>query len=53
MPMTQRLFKFGHRTIGIIFNFFIFVTLLFAITSPNLILGDNDKTGAGTTLVTS
>lgn len=53
MPMTQRLFKFGHRTIGIIFNFFIFVTLLFAITSPNLILGDNDKTGSGTTLVTS
>ncbi|WP_082620366.1 TIGR03766 family XrtG-associated glycosyltransferase [Secundilactobacillus collinoides] len=48
-----KLFRFGNRCLQGLFIIFIFATLLFAITSPNLILGDNDKTGAGTTMVTT
>lgn len=48
-----KLFQFGNRCLQGLFIIFIFATLLFAITSPNLILGDNTKTGAGTTIVTT
>lgn len=48
-----KLFRFGNRCLQSIFLIFIFATLLFAVTSPNLILGDNKITGAGTTLFTT
>lgn len=48
--MTNKLFNFGNKTITNLFNGFFFLTLLFAVTSPNIILGDNKITGAGTTL---
>ncbi len=51
--MTTKLFKFGDRALIHLFNGFFFLTLLFAITSPNIILGDNKITGAGTTLFTT
>lgn len=41
------------KYILILFNFFIFLTFFFALTSPNLILGDNQATGAGTTFFTT
>jgi integral membrane protein (TIGR03766 family) len=47
------LFKLGNKTLDGLFNAFFFLTLFFAITSPNIILGDNNQTGAGTTLFTT
>ncbi|WP_203640253.1 TIGR03766 family XrtG-associated glycosyltransferase [Levilactobacillus andaensis] len=51
--MTEKLFNFGQRVIHNLFYFFFLLTTYFAITSPNIILGDNAKTGSGTTLVTA
>lgn len=51
--MTNRFFRFSNRAMLILFNIFFFLALIFAITSPNLILGDNKITGAGTTMVTT
>lgn len=51
--MNKKLFNFGHRTILYLFNILFFLTFIFALTSPNLIVGDNKTTGAGTTMVTT
>lgn len=51
--MAQSFFKFGQHVINWVFGLLFGLTLLFAITSPNLIVGDNSITGAGTTIVTA
>jgi len=51
--MTGKLFDFGNRAIKWLFYFFFGLTLYFALTSANIILGDNKITGAGTTLYTA
>lgn len=51
--MKQHLFQVGNHSITIIFYAFFSLTTYFAITSPNIILGDNHITGAGTTIVTT
>lgn len=48
----SKIFHAGNHTLNWLFNGFFFVTLYFAVTSPNIILGDNKKTGAGTTAFT-
>ena len=51
--MKDKFFKFGSRFVKYLFYFLFLLTFYFAITSPNLILGDNNITGAGTTLYTT
>jgi len=51
--MADKLFNFGNRALRWLFYIFFLLTLYFAITSANLILGDNRITGAGTTLYTA
>lgn len=51
--MKEKFFKFGSKLVKYLFYFFLLLTFYFAITSPNLILGDNSVTGAGTTLYTT
>lgn len=51
--MNIKFFKFSNQVILYLFNFFFFQTLIFAVVSPNLIVGDNQITGAGTTLFTT
>ncbi|WP_461215071.1 TIGR03766 family XrtG-associated glycosyltransferase [Lacticaseibacillus sp. GG6-2] len=51
--MGKRLFDWGQRGINGIFMVLFGATTLFAIIHPNLIVGDNWKTGAGTTIVTA
>lgn len=51
--MANKLFSFGDKSLNRLFNFFFFLTLFFAVTSPNIILGDNKITGAGTTMFTT
>lgn len=51
--MAQRLFRFGNRAIKWIFYFLFLLTVYFALTSANIILGDNVVTGSGTTLYTA
>lgn len=51
--MDHQLFNYGNRFIRGLFYFFFGLTTYFAITSVNLILGDNAKTGSGTTIVTA
>lgn len=47
--MANKLFHIGDQVLAYLFNGFFFLTLVFAIMSPNIILGDNRITGAGTT----
>lgn len=49
----RKLFYFNHRIIKYLFYFFFTLTLLFALTSSNLILGDNHITRIGTTAFTT
>lgn len=51
--MDHRLFNYGNRFIRGLFYFFFALTTYFAVTSVNLILGDNSQTGSGTTVVTA
>lgn len=51
--MDHQLFNYGNRFIRGIFYFFFGLTTYFAITSANLVLGDNAQTGSGTTIVTA
>ncbi|KRO00092.1 TIGR03766 family XrtG-associated glycosyltransferase [Companilactobacillus kimchiensis] len=51
--MKGKFFNFGNRLIRYLFYFLFLLTFYFAITSPNLILGDNSVTGAGTTMYTT
>lgn len=51
--MANKLFNMGNKALTRLFNVFFFLTLLFAVTSPNIILGDNTITGAGTTMFTT
>ncbi|KRL00986.1 TIGR03766 family XrtG-associated glycosyltransferase [Liquorilactobacillus capillatus] len=51
--MSKRLLKIANAGKLRVFGFFIFITFIFALTSPNLILGDNQITGAGTTFFTT
>lgn len=50
--MGERLYGFGNKAVLVIFNLFIFLSLYFAITSHNFILGDNHFFGTSTTSVT-
>lgn len=47
--MRQKLFNFNNRFVKFLFYFFFTLTFGFALTSPNLILGDNHITKIGTT----
>ena len=51
--MKIKLFNFGSKLVKYLFYFLFLLTFYFAITSPNLILGDNKVTGAGTTMYTT
>lgn len=51
--MREKLFKFNNRAIKIIFYVFFTATFIFALTSTNLILGDNPITKIGTTAFTT
>lgn len=51
--MREKFFDFGSKLIKYLFYFLFLLTIYFAITSPNLILGDNSITGSGTTLYTT
>ncbi len=51
--MRETLFKFNNRAIKIIFYIFFTATFIFALTSSNLILGDNPITRIGTTAFTT
>ncbi|GEO63543.1 TIGR03766 family XrtG-associated glycosyltransferase [Companilactobacillus nantensis] len=51
--MKEKFFRFGSKLVKYLFYFLFLLTFYFAITSPNLILGDNSITGAGTTFYTT
>ena len=51
--MRQKLFNFNNRFFKLLFYFFITITFYFALTSSNLILGDNHITKIGTTWFTT
>ncbi len=51
--MANKFFRFGQRTINWLFGLLFGLTTIFALISPNLIVGDNSITGAGTTIVTA
>lgn len=51
--MRHKLFNFNNRIFKLIFYFFITLTLYYALTSSNLILGDNHITRIGTTFFTT
>lgn len=51
--MKNKLFEFGSRVVKYLFYFLFLMTFYFALTSPNLIVGDNSVTGAGTTKYTT
>lgn len=51
--MRQKLYKLNSYAIKLIFYTLFIMTFIFAITSPNLILGDNSITGIGTTMFTT
>ncbi|MGM9902756.1 MAG: TIGR03766 family XrtG-associated glycosyltransferase [Enterococcus sp.] len=51
--MKSKFFKAGNRLITSLFFLFIGLALLFALTSPNLIIGDNPTFGTSTTLATA
>lgn len=51
--MFKRFLKLMNNGTLVIFSFFIFLTFFFALTSPNIVLGDNQITGAGTTFFTT
>jgi len=51
--MRQKLFKFNNLAIKLIFYFLFSLTFYFALTSPNIILGDNRTTRIGTTSFTT
>ena len=51
--MNKKLFRISNRGILYLFNFLFGITFICAVTFPNLIVGDNLTTGAGTTIVTT
>ncbi|QMU08774.1 TIGR03766 family XrtG-associated glycosyltransferase [Levilactobacillus suantsaii] len=51
--MRQQFYHFNTRALKLIFYGFFILTFGFALTSPNLILGDNAVTKVGTTGVTT
>lgn len=51
--IVERLFKFTNWAIICIFYLLFSLTTYFTLTSPNIILGDNAITGAGTTYFTT
>lgn len=51
--ILKKLYNFNNRTIKYIFYLLFTLTFLFALTSPNLILGDNNVTKIGTTAFTT
>lgn len=51
--MRQKLYNFTTRSIKLFFYFLFTLAFIFALTSPNLILGDNHINGIGTTIVTT
>lgn len=51
--MRQKLFNLNNRILKIIFYLFFTATFIFALTSSNLILGDNHITNVGTSIFTT
>ena len=51
--MRQRVFNGGNRAIRWLFYALFLLTVYFALTSPNIILGDNGILGTSTTMVTT
>ena len=51
--MNKKLFNWGNQITNYLFNFLFGLAFIFALTFPNLIIGDNKITGAGTTMVTT
>ncbi|APX71259.1 hypothetical protein M5C72_10875 [Companilactobacillus allii] len=49
----RRFYNFSHTIINIFWRVLFFLTLFFALTSSNIIIGDNDTFGTSTTMVTS
>lgn len=50
---VQRLFSYGNRLVLYLFQGFLLMTLYFAMTSTNLVIGDNSFFGTSTTGVTA
>lgn len=49
----RRLYNFSNSVINIFWRVLFFLTLFFALTSVNIILGDNDTFGTSTTMLTT
>lgn len=49
----RRFYNFSHTIINTFWRVLFFLTLFFALTSSNIIIGDNDTFGTSTTMVTS
>ncbi|MDC6396543.1 TIGR03766 family XrtG-associated glycosyltransferase [Lactiplantibacillus pentosus] len=51
--MKNYFYRFSHTTISVIWWILFGLTLVFAVTSPNIILGDNATFGTSTTMLTT
>ncbi|WP_125763732.1 TIGR03766 family XrtG-associated glycosyltransferase [Levilactobacillus mulengensis] len=49
----RRFYKFSQAVINLFWRVLFFLTLFFAVTSPNIILGDNNTFGTSTTMLTT
>ncbi|WP_025025086.1 TIGR03766 family XrtG-associated glycosyltransferase [Companilactobacillus nodensis] len=49
----HKFYNFSHTVINIFWRVLFFLTLFFALISPNIIIGDNDTFGTSTTMVTT
>ncbi|WP_125566375.1 TIGR03766 family XrtG-associated glycosyltransferase [Companilactobacillus insicii] len=49
----RRFYNFSHTVINVFWRVLFFLTLFFALISPNIIIGDNDTFGTSTTMVTT
>ncbi|AVK63743.1 hypothetical protein C5Z26_06320 [Lactobacillus sp. CBA3606] len=49
----RRFYNFSHTVINIFWRVLFFLTLFFALTSTNIIIGDNPTFGTSTTMVTT
>jgi len=49
----RRFYRFSQAVINLFWRVLFFLTLFFAVTSPNIILGDNNTFGTSTTMLTT
>lgn len=49
----RKFYNFSHTVINIFWRVLFFLTLFFALVSPNIIIGDNDTFGTSTTMITT